>query len=166
MMHQQHAFAADCTCSYGTAETMQVSHVSAASPSISAAFSQGRSFTCTHIQGIKLQKTILQNHSMLSAHAGRVSRLQFRYPDESLGQNWISSSGLFARAQYSTYTERDYNVIWDNYSYASDATWFAQDFGKPNCSLAQPRRADNSAYGFSTSWWQVSGQSPVYMLMG
>ncbi|KAK9832121.1 hypothetical protein WJX84_002577 [Apatococcus fuscideae] len=33
---------------------------------------------------------------------------------------------------YSTYTEQDYNVIWDEYAYQQPAQpWFKKDFGKP-----------------------------------
>ena len=43
----------------------------------------------------------------------------------------------------STYTEQDYDVIWENYMYISqDNWWVVYDFGKKNCSEARPRRAD------------------------
>ena len=46
----------------------------------------------------------------------------------------------------STYTEQDYDVIWDNYMYISqDNWWVVYDFGKYNCSQAWPRRADMAA---------------------
>ena len=46
----------------------------------------------------------------------------------------------------STYTEQDYDVIWENYMYISqDNWWVVYDFGKKNCSEARPRRADVAA---------------------
>ena len=49
----------------------------------------------------------------------------------------------WGRFLYSTYTEKDYNVIWDNYMYISQDNWWVEyDFGKKNCSEAGPRRAD------------------------
>ena len=46
----------------------------------------------------------------------------------------------------SSYTEEDYDVIWDNYMYISqDNWWVVYDFGKKNCSEARPRRADVAA---------------------
>ena len=46
----------------------------------------------------------------------------------------------------STYTEQDYDVIWENYMYISqDNWWVVYDFGKKNCSEARPRRADVTA---------------------
>ena len=48
--------------------------------------------------------------------------------------------GLFT---YSTYTEQSYDAIWDKYSYIDPSTWwFKQDFGKTNCSSADPQRLD------------------------
>ena len=46
----------------------------------------------------------------------------------------------------STYTEQDYDIIWENYMYISqDNWWVVYDFGKYNCSKARPRRADVAA---------------------
>lgn len=49
----------------------------------------------------------------------------------------------FAAVQYSTYIDQDFNVIWENYTWVANAAeWFLKDFGKPNVSLAHPKRAD------------------------
>ena len=81
-----------------------------------------------------------------------MKELRRRYPDGTLGQDWAGKADLFGVPQYSTYTEDSYDVIWDNYTYVGGADWFQKDFGKPNCSLANPRRmesvTDLTSWGF------------------
>ena len=66
-----------------------------------------------------------------------------RLSDGQAGNQWASANKALGRFLYSTYTEKDYNVIWDNYMYISQDNWWVEyDFGKKNCSEAGPRRAD------------------------
>ena len=70
---------------------------------------------------------------------GRLQKLS----DGQAGNQWASADKALGRFLYSTYTEKDYDVIWDNYMYISQDNWWVEyDFGKKNCSEAGPRRAD------------------------
>ena len=63
-------------------------------------------------------------------HVGALSRLQRRLPDGSLGPSWASRQHPLAELIYSTYTEKDYDVIWTEYTYLSTMQpWFFHDFG-------------------------------------
>ena len=74
--------------------------------------------------------------------AGGLGRLQ-RLVDGQLGNQWADPDKALGRFLYSTYTEEDYNVIWENYMYIGQDNWWVEyDFGKKNCSEAGPRRAD------------------------
>lgn len=60
--------------------------------------------------------------------------------------DWASSAWPMAMLQYDTYTEEDYNTIFDNYTYSgSSEGWPGLDFGKRNCSIAEPRHASSKA---------------------
>lgn len=62
--------------------------------------------------------------------------------------------GLFT---YSTYTEQSYDAIWDSYAYINSSTWwFKQDFGKTNCSSANPQRSDTVPHAQQVWLQQVS----------
>ncbi|KAK9821791.1 hypothetical protein WJX81_004092 [Elliptochloris bilobata] len=81
----------------------------------------------------------------LDPATGALAGLQRRWRSSPgrTGAQWVGSAKPFGVFTYSTYTEDDYSVIWDNYAYISpDTWWFKQDFGKSNCSSAHPRRAD------------------------
>ena len=69
-------------------------------------------------------------------HAGLLSGLQYLWP-EQVGANWATPKDPLGQMMYDTYTEEDYHVIWETYSY-SDFSW---DFGKLNSSAAQPRHS-------------------------
>ena len=84
-------------------------------------------------------------HIGLFCTAGGLSRLQ-RLENGQAGNQWASAGRALGRVLYSTYTERDYDVIWQNYMYISQDNWWVEyDFGKKNCSEAGPRRADVAA---------------------
>lgn len=68
--------------------------------------------------------------------AGTLDGLQYLWPEET-GADWASLEAPLGRVLYDTYTEQDYRIIWENYSYRD----FSGDFGKPNCSVAKPRRS-------------------------
>ncbi|KAK9798230.1 hypothetical protein WJX73_010911 [Symbiochloris irregularis] len=78
----------------------------------------------------------------LNASTGSFTRLQAHASSGAAGPNWADDSSAFGVTQYSTYTERDFDVIWDTYSFGPDAQWFVSDFGKPNVSQGHPRRAE------------------------
>ncbi|KAL3138964.1 hypothetical protein ABBQ32_005773 [Trebouxia sp. C0010 RCD-2024] len=67
---------------------------------------------------------------------GTLDGLQYLWPEET-GADWASLEAPLGRVLYDTYTEQDYRIIWENYSYRD----FSGDFGKPNCSVAKPRRS-------------------------
>lgn len=79
--------------------------------------------------------------------SGGLSGLSRIWKNGRQGAQWASSDHPLGRIMYSTYTEDDYNVIWDQYQYVSrDADWwFRKDFGKANLSSADPNRSDTYA---------------------
>jgi len=77
-----------------------------------------------------------------SLRAGALAGLQRRWPSGH-GAQWVARETPFGLFTYSTYTEQSYDAIWDKYSYIDPSTWwFKQDFGKTNCSSADPQRLD------------------------
>ena len=92
--------------------------------------------------------------------AGALAKLQ-KIMDGQAGTQWADADKALGRFLYSTYTEKDYNVIWENYMYISrDNWWVVYDFGKANCSEAGPRRADIPARLEDVWVQQVSALSP------
>lgn len=80
--------------------------------------------------------------SKLQCCAGALAGLQRKYAAK-LGVQWAATGQPLGQFLYSAYTEKDYEVIWDEYLYISrDNWWVDMDFGKANCSAAHPRRAD------------------------
>lgn len=78
--------------------------------------------------------------------AGGLALLQRLSLGGQPGNQWADADKALGRFLYSTYTESDYDVIWQNYMYISQDNWWVQyDFGKKNCSEAGPRRADVAA---------------------
>ncbi len=71
-----------------------------------------------------------------SAIAGTLSGLQYLWPEQE-GSNWATPQQPLGQFLYDTYTEEDYHIIWETYSY-SDFSW---DFGKLNSSVAKPRHS-------------------------
>ena len=71
-----------------------------------------------------------------SAIAGTLSGLQYLWPEQE-GSNWATPQQPLGQVLYDTYTEEDYHIIWETYSY-SDFSW---DFGKLNSSAAKPRHS-------------------------
>ncbi len=72
----------------------------------------------------------------LNAIAGTLSGLQYLWPEQE-GSNWATPQQPLGQILYDTYTEEDYHIIWETYSY-SDFSW---DFGKLNSSAAKPRHS-------------------------
>jgi len=66
--------------------------------------------------------------------AGGLVSLTRKWADGRQGAQWATQDTPLGRLMYSTYTEADYEVIWDQYQYVSkDADWwFRKDFGKAN----------------------------------
>ena len=59
--------------------------------------------------------------------AGALSGLQFIWGDGRQGANWAGADDPLGAVVYSTYTEADYDTIWDNYMYFNNRTdWFAK----------------------------------------
>jgi hypothetical protein len=86
-------------------------------------------------------------------HAGALAGLQRHYADRD-GAQWASKDAPLGAFVYSSYTEADYQTIWDEYLYISkDNWWVGMDFGKLNCSNADPRRADVGA-SLQQAWAQ------------
>jgi hypothetical protein len=86
-------------------------------------------------------------------HAGALSGLQRNRSGER-GIEWAARDRALGQFVYSTYTEADYDVVWDEYLYISrDNWWVKMDFGKRNCSVGQPRRADMAA-NLQEAWVQ------------
>ncbi|KAK9917700.1 hypothetical protein WJX75_007317 [Coccomyxa subellipsoidea] len=78
----------------------------------------------------------------LDPATGALAGLQRKYAAK-LGVQWAATGQPLGQFLYSAYTEKDYEVIWDEYLYISrDNWWVDMDFGKANCSAAHPRRAD------------------------
>ncbi|DBA83693.1 TPA: hypothetical protein ACH3X1_006235 [Trebouxia sp. C0004] len=67
---------------------------------------------------------------------GTFSGLQYLWPEQE-GSNWATPQQPLGQVLYDTYTEEDYHIIWETYSY-SDFSW---DFGKLNSSAAKPRHS-------------------------
>lgn len=67
---------------------------------------------------------------------GTLSGLQYLWPEQE-GSNWATPQQPMGQVLYDTYTEEDYHIIWETYSY-SDFSW---DFGKLNSSAARPRHS-------------------------
>ena len=91
---------------------------------------------------------------------GSFTRLQAHASDGTAGQNWVDDSSSphhpFGVTQYSTYTDKAFEVIWDHYSYVANAAqWFVSDFGKPDVALGNPRRAEMLPQVFASSASQV-----------
>ena len=62
-----------------------------------------------------------------------------------MGAQWADASRPLGRFVYSTYTEADYDVLWDEYLYIDPSVWWIQrDLGKYNASSAGPLRSDTS----------------------
>jgi hypothetical protein len=79
--------------------------------------------------------------SSTATHAGGLSSLSHRRDSASAGPHgrhrpapvdWAAGSGGgFAQPLYSVYSEASYDVIWSEYAYQSNVSWwFYQDFGK------------------------------------
>ena len=67
------------------------------------------------------------------------------YSGPKTGAQWAAQGRPLGAFLYSSYTEADYEVVWDEYLYISrDNWWVGMDFGKANCSEAHPRRADEA----------------------
>ncbi|BDA48441.1 hypothetical protein COCOBI_12-1200 [Coccomyxa sp. Obi] len=78
----------------------------------------------------------------LDPATGALAGLQRKYASQ-IGAQWAATGQPLGQFVYSAYTERDYEVIWNEYLYISrDNWWVDMDFGKANCSAAHPRRAD------------------------
>ena len=95
--------------------------------------------------------------------AGAMVSLQRRWPAANrVGAQWANASRPLGRFLYSTYTEADYDVIWDEYLYIDRTVWWiTKDLGKSNCSSAGPVRSDTpaAAQGFWVK--QVGGLAHV-----
>jgi hypothetical protein len=60
---------------------------------------------------------------------------------------------------YSTYTEDDYDVLWNEYLYIDPSTWWIQrDLGKYNASSANPTRSNTAAQA-QAAWVKQVNQS-------
>ncbi|KAK9915574.1 hypothetical protein WJX75_001002 [Coccomyxa subellipsoidea] len=108
------------------------------------------------LQSLEFEPVQKADNLTFSSHAwtitidpvtGGLSGLSRIWKNGRQGAQWASSDHPLGRIMYSTYTEDDYNVIWDQYQYVSrDADWwFRKDFGKAKLSSADPNRSDTYA---------------------
>lgn len=95
--------------------------------------------------------------------AGELTQLQRRYPDGTTGSAWASEDFPLGEIIYQTYTEEDYDAIWQEYLYADKNYWIMRDLGKPNCSLAHPRSA--RVAGRIAGVWDTRVRSRVQFLL-
>ena len=82
--------------------------------------------------------------------AGNIVGLQYLWPEQA-GANWATPEKPLGQVLYETFTEEDYDVIWDTYAYSD----FKSDFGKLNCSAAKPRHAQLKPEVFKIYKYQV-----------
>ena len=71
--------------------------------------------------------------------------------------SWASFNAPLALPVYSTYSEDDYDTIWDSYAWQGRdnlADWFYRDFGKPNATGGHSRRG-----GRGGSWGGLAGRN-------
>jgi hypothetical protein len=100
----------------------------------------------------------------VDAATGALSRLV----DTASGTAWLDGDGaLFALPHYQTYTEHDFTAFIANYSSLAPnvPSWFALDFGKPNCSLASPQHQELDAARVSGPWLRPSASGDALELL-
>lgn len=99
--------------------------------------------------------------SVLLLFAGALSGLQRNWASNRKGSQWINPDAPMGRFVYSTYTEDDYNVIWNEYLYIDPSVWWiARDLGKFNASAANPVRSDTVAIAQAAWVKQVHADPP------
>lgn len=94
--------------------------------------------------------------------AGLLSTLRYKWPSDAAAggaaesgtaglsswpaANWAGPGSEFGRLVYSTYSEEDFkDMLTQHYSNIQPPAY--TDFGKPNCSSANPRKADLNVSG-------------------
>ena len=62
-----------------------------------------------------------------------------------MGNQWADPQNPLGRFVYSTYTQADYQELFDTYMYIDPTQWWvSRDYGKYNVSSASPQRSDTS----------------------
>jgi hypothetical protein len=94
-------------------------------------------------------------------HAGAIASLQRQWAAVGrTGAQWANASRPLGRFVYSSYTEADYDVLWNEYLYIDPAVWWiSRDLGKYHASSAEPFRSNTpaAAQGF---WVKQAGRPP------
>ncbi|CAL8470098.1 g9640 [Coccomyxa elongata] len=83
----------------------------------------------------------------IDPNSGGLSSLSRNWANGRKGRQWANAGAPLGRFMYSTYTEDDFNVIWDTYQYVQQNAdwWFRKDFGKENVSSASPNHSTTYA---------------------
>ena len=85
------------------------------------------------------------SHFSCKMRTGSLAGLQRVYQSGAHGAQWASPAAPLGQFLYSTYSEDDFDIIWDHYAYQNGwSWWFPRDFGKPGCAAAGARRADEA----------------------
>ena len=62
-----------------------------------------------------------------------------------MGNQWADPQNPLGRFVYSTYTQADYQELFNTYMYIDPTEWWvSRDYGKYNVSSAGPQRSDTS----------------------
>ena len=58
------------------------------------------------------------------------------------GPDWASPDSPLGRLVYTTYSEQDFDIVWQQYAYQQPVQiWFKKDFGKPGCASGGAKHA-------------------------
>ncbi len=102
-------------------------------------------------------------HWCYCVHSGGLSGLSRKWNNGRQGAQWASSKTPLGRFMYSTYTEEDYKVIWDQYQYVSrsDDWWFRKDFGKQDLDTHADTNRSNTYATVQQTWSKQVLLSPL-----
>ena len=78
-------------------------------------------------------------------HVGGLASLQKLWANGRVGNQWADPQNPLGRFVYSTYTQADYQELFDTYMYIDPTEWWvSRDYGKFNVSSVGPKRSDTS----------------------
>ena len=88
----------------------------------------------------------------VSGRAGGITSLQRLWPNGRNGTQWADLKNPLGRFVYSSYTQEDYNELFDTYMFIDPTEWWvSRDYGKYNVSEANPKRKD--AFPDAQQFW-------------
>ncbi|EIE25882.1 hypothetical protein COCSUDRAFT_46416 [Coccomyxa subellipsoidea C-169] len=98
--------------------------------------------------------------------SGGLSGLSRKWNNGRQGAQWASSKTPLGRFMYSTYTEEDYKVIWDQYQYVSrsDDWWFRKDFGKQDLDTHAETNRSNTYATVQQTWSKQDNEGSFEVL--